>query len=73
MGPTLEEFAIKHQLPPRWLELREACNRLVERTDFWYRADLRDAARQVAVDASDILRSEFKQTAGYSRANQNDD
>lgn len=55
LGPTLEEFASKHRLPPRWLELRKACDRLVSQSDFWYRRDLRDQARQLAVEASDIF------------------
>jgi len=61
LGPTLEEFASQHRLPPRWLELSKACERLVVRSDFWYRADLRDQARQLAVEASDILQSALKQ------------
>ena|SRR5438552_4315713 len=60
LGPTIEEFASKHRLPPRWLELKEACNRLVARADFWYRADLCDEARQLAVEASDILHSALR-------------
>ena len=60
MGPTIEEFASEHQLPLRWVELRNTCNRLVERADFWYRADLRNAARPLAVEASDILLSSLK-------------
>jgi hypothetical protein len=59
-GPTLEEFACKHRLPQRWMELREECNRLVARPDFWYRADVRDEARQLAVEASDILSAALK-------------
>jgi hypothetical protein len=55
LGPTIEEFASTHQLPARWLELRNICNRLVARADFWYRPDLRNEARELAVDASDIL------------------
>jgi hypothetical protein len=55
LGPTIEEFASSHQLPARWLELRQICNRLVARADFWYRPDLRNEARQLAVEASDIL------------------
>ena len=57
---TIEEFASAHQLPSRWVELRKACSKLVGRADFWYRADLRDAARQLAVEASDILHSSHK-------------
>ena len=47
VSPTIEEFASAHQLPPRWVELRNACCQLVARADFWYRADLRDAVRLV--------------------------
>lgn len=57
LGPTIEEFASAHQLPPRWVELRNACRQLAGRADFWYRADLRDAARPPAVEASEILHS----------------
>ena len=60
MGPTIEEFASTHRLPLRWVELRNACSQLVGRADFWYRADLRDAARPPAVEASDILHSSLK-------------
>ena len=28
-GMTLEAFARAHKLPPRWLELREACEEIV--------------------------------------------
>jgi hypothetical protein len=55
LGQSVEEFASTHQLPARWLELRKICNRLVARADFWYRPDLRNEARQLAVEASDIL------------------
>jgi tRNA(adenine34) deaminase len=60
LGPTIEEFASAHQLPPRWVELRNACRQLAGRADFWYRADLRDAVRPPAVKASDILHSSLK-------------
>ena len=61
---SLEKFACEHQLPPRWLELRKACNRLVARSDFWYRTELVDRARQLAGEASEILgeASEILQT-----------
>ncbi len=36
-GMTLETFARAHKLPPRWLELREACEKIVNLPDFWYR------------------------------------
>ena len=54
---SLEKFACEHQLPPRWLELRKACNRLVARSDFWYRTELVDRARQLAGEASEILQT----------------
>ena len=65
MGPTLEEFAGEHELPPRWLEVRRACNQLVEPADFWYRADLRDAARRFAVEASDLFHSGLKTDTSF--------
>lgn len=55
--PTLEEFASRLHLPPRWLELRKACNQLVARSDFWYRPELIDQARQLAGEASEILQT----------------
>lgn len=57
LGPTLEEFADKHCLPIRWLQLRKACDRLAGRADFWYRPELLNQARRLAVEASDILTS----------------
>ena len=66
-GPTIEEFASAHQLPPRWVELRKACSQLAGRADFWYRADLRDAARTPAVEASDILYSWLKRRSQSAR------
>ena len=65
MGPTLEEFAGEHELPPRWLEVRRACTQLVERADFWHRADLRDAARRFAVEASDLFHSGLKTDTSF--------
>src|SRR5437016_11096358 len=62
VGPTIEEFASAHQLPLRWVELRNACRQLAGRADFWYRADFRDAVRPPAVEASDILHSSRKGT-----------
>jgi len=59
--PSLERFATKHQLPPRWLELRKACDRLVLRSDFWYRPELIDQARQLAGEASEILQTVLRQ------------
>ncbi len=62
LGPTIDEFASVHRLPLRWVELRNACLELAGRADFWYRADLRDAVRPPAVEASDILHSSLKGT-----------
>jgi quercetin dioxygenase-like cupin family protein len=59
--PSLEKFASEHELPPRWLELRKACDRLVARSDFWYRPELIDQARQLAGEASDILQTVLRQ------------
>lgn len=59
--PSLEKFANKHRLPPRWLELRKACDRLVARSDFWYRSELIDQARQLAGEASEILQTVLRQ------------
>lgn len=59
--PSLEEFARRHHLPPRWLELRKACNRLVARSDFWYRPELIDQARRLAGEASEILQTALRQ------------
>jgi hypothetical protein len=52
---TLEAFARVHDLPARWLELRKACKSIVARPDFWYQLDLQEAARKLALEASDIL------------------
>lgn len=60
---TLEAFARAHKLPPRWLELREACEEIVRSADFWYRPDLRQQAGDLAIRASDILESTLKQKA----------
>ncbi|MGD1079693.1 MAG: hypothetical protein ABR881_15325 [Candidatus Sulfotelmatobacter sp.] len=59
--PSLEKFASEHQLPPRWLRLRKACDRLVARSDFWYRPELIDQARQLAGEASDILQTVLRE------------
>lgn len=71
-GPTLEEFAREHRLPRRWLQLREACNQLVVRPDFWYRTDLRNEGQRLAVEASRILQVALKQenrpTSAHSSA-----
>lgn len=60
---TLEAFARAHKLSPRWLELREACEKIVNLPDFWYRPDLRQQAGDLAVEASNILQSALKQDA----------
>lgn len=54
---TLHEFAEAHDLPRSWLELRNNCEQLVSRSDFWYRPQLQDQARQLAIKASDMLAS----------------
>ena len=59
--PSLEKFAGERRLPPRWLELRKACDRLVGRSDFWYRPELIDQARQLAGEASEILQTVLRQ------------
>lgn len=59
--PSLEKFTSKHRLPARWLELRKACNRLVARSDFWYRPELIDQARRLAGEASEILQAVLRQ------------
>jgi len=59
--PSLEEFAARHQLPPCWVELRKACNRIVARSDFWYRPELIDQARRLAGEASAILQTVLRQ------------
>jgi len=62
-GMTSEAFAQAHNLPPRWLELREACEKLVSFPDFWYRPDLRQQADNLAAEASRILQSALQQEA----------
>lgn len=52
---SLEEFAQIYHLDSRWIEARHACNRIVARADFWYRKELKSAAQEIAVRASDIL------------------
>ncbi len=52
---TLEEFASAHQLPERWISLRCQCEVLTSDSNYWYRADMQNAARILAVEASDIL------------------
>jgi hypothetical protein len=58
---TLREFQVVHHLPSEWVELRERCEQIVMRNDFWYRRDLQDEARQLAIRASDILADLTKQ------------
>ena len=58
---SLEKLTSKHRLPARWLELRKACNRLVARSDFWYRPELIDQARRLAGEASEILQAVLRQ------------
>ncbi len=52
---ALEEFARIHNLDPNWVELRQECNGIAGRADFWYRRGLQNAARELAVTASDML------------------
>lgn len=53
----LEQFASRHHLPPCWLQLRKASNRVVARSDFWYLPELIDQARRLAGEASEILQT----------------
>jgi hypothetical protein len=57
---TLEEFAQIHGLNEEWLKLRRECNEVVAQPDFWYREDLKNRAREIAVKASDILKAAVK-------------
>ena len=57
---SLEEFARIHNLGPSWLELRRECDRVVARPDFWYRRELQNAARELAVKASEMLATAMK-------------
>lgn len=57
---TLQEFARAHNLPPRWLRLRQQCEELVRDPSFWSRRDMQDAARTLATEASDILHQHLK-------------
>lgn len=52
---TRREFSVAHNLPPEWVELRERCEQIIMRNDFWYQRDLQDEARRLAVHASHIL------------------
>ena len=60
---TLHEYAEVHGLPQHWLELRQKCEELVRRSDFWYRPELKDDARRLAVEASDVLTSVINQAS----------
>lgn len=57
---SLEEFARIRHLGSAWIELRRDCNRIVERPGSWYRKDLQDSARKLAMEASDILTASIK-------------
>jgi len=57
---TLQEFAKAHELPERWLSLRRECEALVSHLQYWYRPDMQNAARILAVEASDILHVQLK-------------
>lgn len=57
---SLEEFARVHQLNAPWVALRSECNQIVARSDYWYRKDLQEMARKLAVKASDMLVSAMK-------------
>ncbi len=57
---TLEEFAKSHDLPERWLSLRKECEALVSHPQYWYRSDMQNVARILAVEASDILHARLK-------------
>lgn len=52
---TLEEFSQIHHLSREWVDLRSECNRIVGQPDYWYRRDLQESARELAVKASEIL------------------
>ena len=67
---TLHEYARAHGLPQHWLKLRHQCEELVRRSDFWYRPELKDDARRLAVDASDMLASVIKQASEASEASE---
>jgi hypothetical protein len=60
---SLEVFVRGHKLAPRWLELREACEEIVRLPEFWYRPSLQQRAKELAVQASDLLRQALKQQA----------
>lgn len=58
MSNSLEQFAERHGLPERWLSLRRDCEALARQPQFWSQPDLQDAARKLAIAASDILREQ---------------
>ncbi len=58
MSNSLEQFAETHGLPEGWLSLRRDCEALARQPQFWSRPDLQDAARKLAIEASDILREQ---------------
>jgi hypothetical protein len=60
---TLEAFALAHNLPRPWLELRRRCEEVVRQPDFWYRTDLRQQVSDFAVQASNILDQTLSETA----------
>lgn len=55
---SVERFAAEYKLPPRWIELKRQMNLLVGKPDFWYQDELRDRARVLAGEASEILHSQ---------------
>jgi hypothetical protein len=56
LSMTLEDFAAKHNLPPKWIALRHACEGIVRDPQFWSRPDLQSEACKLATQASDMLR-----------------
>ncbi len=66
MRNSLEQFAERHGLPERWLSLRRDCEALARRSQFWSRPDLQDAARKLAIEASDILREQQRSHTNHS-------
>ncbi len=56
----LEEFARVHNLPERWLLLRQECEELVKNPAFWSRPDLQESARRLATEASNILQYQLQ-------------
>jgi hypothetical protein len=62
LGPrdALEEFALAHELPARWVSSRHDCETLVRDPQFWYRPDMQNAARMLATEASAILHARLR-------------